>query len=112
MGRLAGGLERLEDGRGRAEEGRWILAGGGRGIFPRGADSMANGMAEVESSRSWQSAELAYKLPPPAISPGSSHPGGAASSYLCTKSLVKCINAKALRKPERKQQPPSGVATV
>lgn len=40
-----------------------------------GADSMANGrMAEVESSRRWQSAELAYKLPPAAISHGSQAP--------------------------------------
>jgi hypothetical protein len=44
---------------------------GRRGELSPGADSMANGMAEVESSRSWQSTELAYKRPPPAISPGS-----------------------------------------
>lgn len=42
-------------------------------LSPR-ADSVVNGMAEVESSRSWQSAELAYKLPAPAISPGSQAP--------------------------------------
>lgn len=71
MGRLAGSLEGLEARGGGEAEGRWIVAGGRGGNLSPRADSMA----EVESSRSWQSAELAYKLPSPAVSPGSPAPG-------------------------------------
>lgn len=98
MGRLAGDLEGLEAKGGGEAEGRWIVAGGRGGTLSPRADSMA----EVESSRSWQSAELAYKLLLQQLALAAQHPRGAASSYLRNKCVVKCADAIALNNAEGK----------